>query len=138
MSSLEYRVTVGAGVPIVLAIVGILGKKLARGKGWRRADFYLGVEFTLAGVAAALASVFDLLLKPGRKLQAIDNELLLLNFLVAFIGMVLFMFVISLHQDYEDVNNTGDARKKEIEMLAGASNMLGFIMMLIGVLLMSV
>lgn len=138
MSSLEYRVTVGAGVPIVLAVVGILGKKLARGKGWRRADFYLGVEFTLAGVAAALASVFDLLLKPGRKPQAIDNELLLLNFLVAFIGMVLFVFVISLHQDYEDVNNTGDARKKEIKMLAGASNMLGFIMMLIGVLLMSV
>ena len=138
MSSLEYRISVGGGVPIVLAIVGILGKKLARGKGWRRADFYFGVEFTLAGVAAALASIFDLLLKPGRNAQTIDNKLLLLNFIVAFIGMVLFMFVISLHQDYENVSNTGEDRKKELKMLAGASNVLGFIMMLIGVLLMSV
>lgn len=128
----------GGGVPIVLAIVGILGKKLARGKGWRRADFYLGVEFTLAGVSAALASIFDLLLKPGRVPQTSDNRLLLLNFLVAFLGMVFFMFVISLHQDYESPNSTGEARRKELKMLAGVSNMIGFIMMLVGVLLMSV
>lgn len=138
MPTLEYRVTVGVGVPIVLAIVGILGKKLARGRGWRRADFYLGVEFTLAGVSTALASIFDLLLKPGRNPDVIDGKLLLLNFLVAFLGMVFFMLVISFHQDYEDQNNTGEARKKELQMLAGASNMIGFIMMLTGVALMSV
>src|SRR5579864_7003527 len=115
MSSIEYRVIVGAGVPLVLAIVGILGKKLARGKGWRRADFYLGVEFTLAGVSTALASIFDLLLKPGRNPQAVDSKLLLLNFLVAFVGMVFFMLVTSFHQDYEDINNAGEARKKELK-----------------------
>lgn len=138
MSSIQYRLTVGAGVPIVLALVGVLGKKLARGRGWRRADFYLGVEFTLAGVSTALANIFDVLLKPGREPQTVDNKLLLLNFLTSFVGMILFMFVISFHQDYEDVNHRGDARRKELQMLAGASNVIGFLMMLAGVALMSV
>jgi hypothetical protein len=136
MTGFEYRLVSGAGVPLVLAVLGILGKKLARGKGnpsWRRSDFYLGVEFTLAGVAAALINLLEILLKPGRNLAPGDGTLLMLNFGTLFFGMLLFMFVLSFHQDYEDEKHMDIARKKELKMLGGVCNAIGFAVLLMGV-----
>ncbi len=139
MTSLEYRLASGVGVPLVLALVGIIGRKLAR-KGdppWKRSDFYLGVEFTLVGISAALINLLDTLLKPGRGLQTANGKLLAGNVLTLFIGMVLFLFVLSLHQDYEDEKNAGEERKRELKFLAGISNAIGFAVLLAGVVLVS-
>ena len=57
------------------------------------------------------------------------------NFLVAFFGLVLFMYVLTMHEEYKNESNVGDARLREIKMLAVASNMLGFIVLLMGVVL---
>jgi hypothetical protein len=136
MTGFEYRLVSGAGVPLVLAVLGILGKKLARGKGnpsWKRSDFYLGVEFTLAGVAAALINLLEMLLKPGRNLGAGDVKFLALNLGTLFFGMLLFMLVLSFHQDYEDERNADAARKKELKILGGVCNAVGFAVLLMGV-----
>jgi len=141
MSSIQYRFLVGFGVPILLSVAGILGKKLTRGRSkpsWKRTDFYLGVELTLAGVSAGIVNMFDLLMKPGRVFQPSDGRLVLLNFVVSFLGIFLFMYVITLHQDYENEANTAEERKKELHMLAGLANVLGGMVLLAGVSFMSI
>jgi hypothetical protein len=147
MTSIEYRVVVGACVPILLAILGILGKKLTRGPAgsWARSDFYLGTEFCLAGVSVAIIDLFDLLMKPHAvedasqvasaaitpvRLPAINGTLVAMNVGLVILGFVLFMFVLSLHQQYRNESNVTDARKKELLMLAGLSNVLGCLVLL--------
>jgi hypothetical protein len=137
MSLLQYRLVVGACVPVILAIMGILGKKIVRGRGWRRSDFYLGIELTLAGVAAALTSLFEMLLKPAPSPTLLNPNVLLGEIILLFVGMFCFMSVISLHQDFEDRNNTGWARKREIQILAGVANTVGFMVLLVGGILMA-
>lgn len=56
-----YRFVVGIGVPLVLAAIGVLGKKVVRGHGWQSTDFYLGIELCLAGIANGLVSSCELL-----------------------------------------------------------------------------
>ena len=138
ITGFEYRLLVGFGIPIVLAIVGIFGKRLPRGigPGWKRADFYLGVEFTLAGIGAALINISDLYFKPGSVWKDTYKGLSIGNFTVAFFGLMLFMYVLTLHQEYENERNVGTDRSREIKMLAGASNVIGFLVLLSGVALM--
>lgn len=153
MTSIQYRLVVGVCVPAVLAVVGILGKRLTRGTvgSWKRSDLYLGVEFSLAGISAAVINLFDMLLKPSREqvvaslaAQAqnqslsVDVRLVVMNFIIGFLGLVIFMFVLILHQDYENESNVTKARTKELWMLAGLSNMLGCAILLAGVAAMPV
>jgi hypothetical protein len=109
MNDWEYRLSVGFGVPLLLAAIGILGKKISRGAGggWLRSDFYLGREFTLAGVATGLSTAFDHYHR--------SSPLELEDLLIPFLGLVSFIFVLSLHLQYEDPTNTGVARKTEIQ-----------------------
>lgn len=148
MTSIQYRIVVGACVPILLAIIGILGKKLTRGPAgsWLRADFYLGTELCLAGVSVAIIDLFDLLLKPhpvedasivsfagtiiSPPIHQIDGGLVAANVVLVILGFVLFMFVLSLHQQYKIDSNVAWARKKELLMLAVLSNVLGFLILL--------
>jgi hypothetical protein len=117
----------------------MLAKRLPRGgglgPGWKRSDLYFGAEFTLAGVAAALVNVCELFLNPERPWKDSYKTLGFANFLVAFFGLVLFMYVLTMHEEYKNESNVGDARLREIKMLAVASNMLGFIVLLMGVVL---
>jgi hypothetical protein len=140
IGSIPFIYITGIGVPVLLAILGVLGKKLARGKGWKRQDFYLGPEFTLAAVSAALLNIFDLL-NPSRATPG-NPGILLSNVIVAFLGVVLFMFVVSLHQDWEsngDVianGNPGKSVKRELFWLLGICNMIGFGLLLAGIIAM--
>jgi hypothetical protein len=150
MTGIQYRIVVGLCVPAVLALIGILGKRLTRGRAgsWKRSDLYLGVEFSLAGISAAVVNLFDLLLKPSKvplvvlagqvqnQIPPVDVRLVVANFLIAFIGMVVFMFVLILHQDYENEGNVTKARTKELWILAGAANTLGCAVLLAGVAVM--
>jgi|SRR5947209_174000 len=125
-----YRYITGVGVPALLALLGVVGKKLARqGRGWKARDFYLGVEFTLAAVSAALVNIFDLL-NPSRSAPG-SRAALLANVTVAFVGMLLFMFVLSLHRDWES-NERHSA--KELFWLLGVANAIGLVLLVIGII----
>lgn len=138
MTGFAYRFVSGVGLPLLLAAFGIFGKKLARGVsgGWKRSDFYLGVEFTLAAVSAALINILDALLKPGTDTMPLEKGMLLGNIGVAIGGLFLFMFVLTMHQDYENDKNADDARKRELKALAGVCNVIGFGMLVAGIALM--
>jgi hypothetical protein len=139
MTGFEYRALSGVGLPVFLAALGIFGKKLARGVrgGWKRSDFYLGVEFTLAAVSAGLINILDALLKPSALAKALDRGMLLGNIGVAIGGLFFFMFVLTMHQDYEDEKNVDAGRKKELKALAGVCNAIGFGMLVAGIALMT-
>lgn len=128
---IPYRYQTGIGVPLLLALLGVIGKKLVRQtRGWKARDFYLGVELTLAAVSSALLNIFDLL-NPDRK--GTDNHRVLLsNFVVTVLGMLLFMFVLSLHRDWESNNQHP---KKEAFWLLGVSNAIGFGLLVAGIIL---
>ncbi|SRR6266436_3974854 len=139
MTGFEYRIISGVGLPMFLAALGIFGKKLARGVrgGWKRSDFYLGVEFTLAAISAALINILDALAKPGMDAKPLEKGMLLGNIVVAIGGLFLFMAVLSMHQDYENESNVDAARKRELKALAGVCNVIGFGMLVAGIALMN-
>jgi hypothetical protein len=131
MSNLEYRIAVGGGVPLLLAIIGVIGKKLARRTmGWKRTDFYLGVEFTLAGISATVSNLLSVFLKPGRDFGKLDFNMLGVNVLALVLGMLLFLFVLTLHQDHEDETHVDRKRIRELKILMGVSNLIGFVVLL--------
>lgn len=141
--TIPYTWKTGIGVPVLLSLLGVLGKKLARGGGatggFKRQDFYLGSEFTLAAVSTALLNIFDLL-KPARTVPG-PRDALLANILVAFCGMLLFMFVLSLHQDWESngmliaAGNPGKSVKREMFWLLGICNLIGLGLLIMGIIL---
>jgi hypothetical protein len=64
MSFLVNRYFLAVGVPIVFLLCGSVAKKLVRGVGWRRSDFFLGVEASLAAISSGLINIFDLVKVP--------------------------------------------------------------------------
>jgi len=140
MTDLQYRFVIGLLVPIALAALGIVAKKVSRGVrgSWRRSDFYLGREFSLAGVATAITSILVVWLKPGRVFQGrADLGVLGKNFTVVFVGFLLFMLIVGMHQDYEDENHTGPDRNRELKIIGVVSNVIGFGLLVASVALMA-
>ena len=134
-----YRCVIGLLVPIALAVLGILAKKVSRGVrgGWRRSDFYLGREFTLAGVATSITSVVVVLLKPDRVFQGkADLAALGENFTTVFVGFLCFMLIIGMHQDFEDEEHTGPERDREWKLIGVLCNVIGFALLVASVALM--
>jgi hypothetical protein len=140
MTVWEYRVVIGLTVPLALAVVGILAKKISRGAkgGWRRSDIYLGREFVLAGVATALSSIIVILLKPGRVFDVKqDVRSIGGNFAAVFVGFLMFMFIVNLSLDYEDENHTGPDKSRELKMIGCVSNVIGIAVLVWAVFLMA-
>lgn len=138
MTAWEYRLLIGMGVPIPVSGFGILGKKISRfAKGWKRSDCYLGSELTLAGVSTAFVSILEILLKPGKVFKGEDVWPLVENGLVAFLGLFLFLAVLSMYQDYVDETNTGTARLKEIKFVGFLANAIGFAVLATAVAVMA-
>lgn len=117
-----YRYIVGIGVPIVLAMFGVLGKKLVRGPGWKKEDFYIGVELNLAALANGLVSSCDLLKIPTGTLPQKMVGYAVASAVVTFFGFFMFLFLLSVHQDWE--SDDIDLRRKFI-WLGIVSNVLG-------------
>jgi hypothetical protein len=51
-------------IPLVMLLTGACARKLIRGPGWKRHDFYLGVEFSLAALSAGLANLSAIAARP--------------------------------------------------------------------------
>lgn len=116
---------VGLGIPLIFLIAGAIGKKLVRGAGWRLEDFFLGTELTLAAMSASLIHIFDLLeTAAGSPKTALAAGHVAISF-------CLFLIVLSLHQDFSVHTN----RRNQLFWLAGVSNLIGFALMFLFVLL---
>jgi hypothetical protein len=118
-----YRGIVGIGVPLILATFGVLGKKLIRkGPGWKREDFYIGVELTIAALANGLVSSCDLLKITTGVLPQKMIGYAVASAVVTLLGFFMFLFLLSVHQDWE--SNDSDPRRRFV-WLGIVSNMLG-------------
>ena len=117
-----YRYIVGLGVPLILAMFGVLGKKIVRGPGWRRTDFYIGVELTLAALANGLVSSCELLKLANGGLPRRAGLYAVASAIVTLFGFFMFLILLSIHQDKE--SDEGDLRGKFI-WLGLISNVLG-------------
>jgi hypothetical protein len=140
MTPWEYRVVISLTVPVALSVVGILAKKISRGPrgGWRRSDIYLGREFVLAGVATAISSIVVILLKPGRVFNVKEDVSIIGgNFAAAFVGFLMFMFIINLSLEYEDETHSGTDRTRELKMIGCVSNAIGIGILVWAVFLMA-
>jgi hypothetical protein len=139
MSSFQYRLVIGLVVPLVLSALGVLAKKVSRRTGgWRRSDFYLGRELSLAGVATAVTSILVVLLKPDRNFQGRSDLITLAeNFSVVLVGFLLFMLIVSMSQDYENEDHEGDERSRELKLIGFVSNGIGVALLVASVALMA-
>jgi len=98
---------IALGIPTILLISGEMAKKLVRGTGWQRFDFFLGVEFTLASMSSALIHFFDLVKgdsNPASGTGIVMPQVAATSTFVA-IAFFLLLFVLATHQDWEKRNN---------------------------------
>lgn len=123
MPLLKYRHIGALAVPIILAIVSITARKVARrSRGWVRNDFYAGIDLTIAALAILIANIYDFL-DPDRFTLA-NRTPLLMNVSGGIIGGILVLFVVSLHQDYE---SKGKVKiPNEVFWVGFVANVIGF------------
>lgn len=94
---------IALGIPIILILCGAFAKKLVRGSNWKRSDFFLGVELSLAAMASALVYIFDIAkLTSSQNVSASEiTKKIATN--ASFLALCFFMllWVLSTHQDWE-------------------------------------
>jgi len=130
-----YRYCVGFGVPAAILAIGVIGKKVARGRGWKEEDFYAGSELALAGVSGALVNLLEFLKPERTALGMLEKMLLGGNLLVVVVGLVGYWLTLSLKQDYATKLERASIRGRVL--LLGFSNAIG-LGVLLGALLMMI
>jgi hypothetical protein len=93
--------TVALLIPFLLLACGSLLKKIVRGSGWERRDFFLGTELTLSAIGSAMVYLYDLqkAVVAGSTLGASNRVSGTASYLV--IALLLLLFIMSTHQDWE-------------------------------------
>ena len=124
ISMLTNPYLMAIGIPIVLIVSGALAKKIVRGSRWRPADFFLGVELSLASMASALVYIADL---SRLSIVSIRQDPFLESKLAAtatFIALCFFLllWIVSTHQDWEKRSQNP---KGQIIWLGGIANLIG-------------
>ncbi|CAN2039387.1 conserved membrane hypothetical protein [Candidatus Magnetomoraceae bacterium gMMP-15] len=122
---------VAIGIPLVLLFSGAVAKKLVRGSNWQRHDFFLGIEFTLAAMSAALVFLFDLVKIISTGSSDITEKLAATGAFLA-LNFFLLLWVMSVHQDWEKQN---DKPRAQIVWLGLLTNLVGSGLIIIFVLL---
>jgi hypothetical protein len=123
-------------VPIVLILSSAVAKKLVRGSGWIRTDFFLGVELSLAAVASALTNFLDLGKKLSIRNSNVEASILEVNGVFLAICFFLLLVILATHQEWERRSN---AYKGQILWLGlfcnaiGAGLLIAFIILVKGV-----
>jgi hypothetical protein len=87
-------------IPLSLIAGGALVKKIVRGAGWRRSDFFLGPELVLAALGAAMVYLVDV---PDSTAGSYEERWEDVAVTLIFIGIsfLLLLFIMSTHQDWE-------------------------------------
>ena len=98
------------GIPIYLAALTIMAKKLARARReprFKRNDFYMGIDQTIAAFAIPGGNLVSLMINISKHIKAalpVDSVTLvglLLNVGTVVIGFIFLFLVLSFHQDFE-------------------------------------
>jgi hypothetical protein len=117
---------IAIAIPLALLACGSLLKKIVRGGGWKRADFFLGAELALAAIGSAMVYLYDLRdATTGSDDERWRHVAATASFIV--ISFFLLLFIMSTHQDWE--HRTGNRRGQVI--------WLGIICNTLGVMLFS-
>ncbi len=140
---MEHKYLVTLVVPLILLFVGALAKKIVRRSGgWRVSDAFLGVEAGAAAMTGALTYILDVLKilldkmeenAPPEITRPIAVNLGTTGIFIVF-AFALFLFLLSTHQDWENVEEPSDEipwwRKwswhRKRFWLGGVSNLVGF------------
>lgn len=103
MKALTNPYLIALGIPLILIFSGALAKKLVRGSEWQRADFFLGVELSLAAMASALVYVFDLARLTTADTAPLPTVSERMIATASFLALCFFLllWVLSVHQDWE-------------------------------------
>lgn len=135
MELLTNRFVIALLVPTLLFLAGGFGKKLVRGsRDWHRKDWYLGIDATLAAMSAALINIFEI----ARLKKIVPNDSGLYDkqqvATAVFIAISFFMFlyVLSVHQNWESKSRNARAQKF---WLLGLANLIGLGLMFVFVLI---
>jgi len=94
----------GIGMPLLLVLLGAVAKKLVRGTGWIRQDFFLGIDLALAALSSGLIYLYELLRRMGRDPAGTQDgyEYALLSAMGFIIVAILVLFLtLTLHRDEE-------------------------------------
>jgi hypothetical protein len=111
----------GLVVPIVFIIVGAICKKLVRSGAFIRADFFMGVELSLAAFSSELIYLIEAFQKPNVSSDAVRNAHLGVS-VASFGTFVLLIAVFGLHQSFM---KDGVSAKTQYLALTFFSNLLG-------------
>lgn len=103
MSFFTNSYVIAFGVPIVIILCGSFVKKIARGAGWQKQDFFLGRELLLATIAASISYLSDILknVPTGSTLTTdLLNKIVGTPILIVFcLGFILWC--VSSHQEWD-------------------------------------
>ncbi len=98
-------------IPFIIILVGGIAKKLARGTGWERKDFFFGIELSLSSISGGLTVLFDSSINANKA----QNTGLFIAICFGF-----FIYVLSLHQEHE-----GTTPQREYGWLTFFANLIG-------------
>lgn len=109
-------------VPLLLILCSAVAKKLVRGSTWQRSDFFLGVELSLAAMAAGLVNFLDLTKPALTNAAQLSPQKTTETAVFVAICFFLLLWILSTHQDWEKrTQNT----KGQIIWLGVISNFVG-------------
>jgi hypothetical protein len=95
---LTHQYTAAVLIPILLIICGAFSKKLVRGTEWKRSDFFMGIDLTLAALASSLINASELL---HANQQNLSLAKVVTNTSYIPIAFFIFFIVLCTHQDWE-------------------------------------
>jgi hypothetical protein len=135
---LTNRYLIALGIPMILILSGALAKKLVRGSGWLRSDFFLGVELSLAAMASALVYVFDLAqlsTSPASIASTLPSKIAATASFLA-LCFFLLLWILSTHQDWERRSQNPRGQTVWLGILAnlvGAGLLAAFVLLVKGI-----
>lgn len=88
-------------VPLILIFCNAVAKKLVRGSRWQRADFFMGVELSLAAMASGLTNFFDLTKPALASGIAISAQKTAETAVFVALCFFFLFLILALHQDWE-------------------------------------
>ena len=103
------RYVISIGIPFILLLAGSVAKKLVRGSGWKREDFYLGVEFSLSALSSTLIYAVQLS-SVARSSSSSELTNPGSTGVFSIICFVILLVVLSLHQDWDVAERRGRAQ----------------------------
>lgn len=123
-SMLNNQYLVAVGIPFLLILCGAFAKKLVRGTNWKKNDFFLGVELSLASLGSAMVYFYDLQKLPVANPPLSTNVGEKIGATATFLAISFFLllFVLTTHQDWESRNSNP---RGQILMLGVLSNGVG-------------